>query len=67
MHSLPVQLDGIHKESSFSRPQETEGGFGQVAGCQVGQPGEEWVSCAFEFSFPQRFVFRPGAGSPTQA
>ena len=30
VRSQPVQLDGIHKEGSFSRLQETEGGFGQV-------------------------------------
>lgn len=41
LHSQPVQLDGILKEGSFSRPQETEGDFGQVTDCQVGQSGEE--------------------------
>lgn len=41
VHSQPVQLDSIGKEGSFSRPQETEGGFGQVTGCEVGQPGRE--------------------------
>lgn len=41
VHSQPVQLDGILKEGSFSRPQETEGGFGQVTGCQVEQLGKE--------------------------
>lgn len=55
VHSQPVQLDGILKEGSFSRPQETEGGFGQVTGCQVGQSGEEWVSSAFELAFHRDF------------
>ena len=30
VHIQPVQPDGIHKKGFFSRPQETEGGFGQV-------------------------------------
>lgn len=48
----PVKLDGIHG-MFFFKTTGSQGRFGQVVAHQVRQPGEEWVSSAFEVSFPR--------------